>query len=79
MRGGFALAGEAGYLLMSNSRVLNFSLSLEYVHAWSASMRDYNFELMGPDNTQYSDNYFGIRLSWMIPAYKRAPQAYYYF
>jgi hypothetical protein len=79
MRGGFALAAEAGYLLMSNSRVLNFSLSLEYIHAWTASMRDYNFESMGPDNNNYSDNYFGIRLSWMIPGYKRAPQAYYYY
>jgi len=79
MRGGFALAAEAGYLLMSNSRILNFSLSVEYIHAWTGSMRDYNFELMSTDNNSYSDSYMGIRLSWMIPAYKRAPQAYYFY
>ncbi len=79
MRGGFAISGELGYMLMSNSRVLNFSLALEYIHAWTSSMREYNFELMGKDDKQYSDSYIGIRLGWYIPTYKRAPQKFYYF
>jgi hypothetical protein len=79
MRGGFTLSGEAGYLLMSNSRVLNFSISVEYVHAFTRSMRDYSFDTMSKDNNNYNDSYLGFRLSWMIPTYKRAPDKYYYF
>jgi hypothetical protein len=79
MRGGFALSGEAGYMLMSNSRVLNFSLSIEYVHAFTRSMRDYSFDTMLKDDNNYTDSYLGFRLSWMIPTYRRAPDKYYYF
>lgn len=79
MRGGIALSAQAGYLLMSNSRILNLSLSAEYIHAWTNSQRDYSFDTMAKDENKYNDSYFGLRLSWMIPTYRRAPQKYYYF
>lgn len=79
MRGGFAHSIEAGYLIMSNSRVLNFSLGFEFIHAYTSSLRDYNFDLMGADPSKYTDHYYGIRLNWIFPAYQRAPQKYYYF
>lgn len=79
MRGGVAHSIEAGYMIMSNERVLNFSLGFEFIHAYTKSLRDYSFDLMARDNQKYKDHYYGIRLNWMIPAYKRAPQKYYYF
>lgn len=79
MRGGFAHSLEAGYLFMGNSRVLNFSLGLEFVHAYTKPMRDYDFNLMQQDVNSYTDHYYGIRLNWIIPAYKRPMQKYYYF
>lgn len=79
MRGGPAFTGEVGYLLMSNARALNFSVSLEFTQASTKGLRDYDFVLMGKDTQTYTDQYFGIRVSWMIPTYKRAPQAYYYY
>lgn len=78
MRGGPAFTGEVGYLLMSNARALNFSVSLEFTQASTKGLRDYDFVLMGKDTQTYTDQYFGIRISWMIPTYKRAPQAFYY-
>ncbi len=79
LRGGFAHSLEAGYLIMSNSRVLNFSLGFEFIQAFTQSLREYQFDLMGPDSKKYTDQYYGIKVCWIIPAYKRAPQKYYYY
>jgi len=79
LRGGFAHSIEAGYIVMSNSRVLNFSLGFEFIQAFTKSLRDYQFDLMQPDNNSYNDHYYGLRLNWIIPAYQRAPQKYYYY
>lgn len=91
MRGGVALHGEAGYLIMSNTRVYNLSVSLEVTYARTKPLRDYDFRvyydengephIMGynPKNQRFNDLYYGIRVSWMIPAYQRQPDAYYYY
>lgn len=84
MRGGFAYSGEAGYLFMSNSRVLNFSLSFEFTQAHTKSLRQWDFNLMGPylppnGKKYFSDQYFGIRFAIYIPTYKRMPSEYYYY
>jgi hypothetical protein len=79
MRGGLAYSGEIGYMYMSNSRVLNFSVSLEFTQAHTKPLRQWDFNLMGPDLKTYLDRYYGIRLSVYIPTYKRMPAEYYYF
>ena len=79
MRGGFAYSGEIGYMYMSNSRVLNFSLSLEFTQAHTKSLREWDFNLMGPDNNRYTDRYVGLRFAIYIPTYKRTPSEYYYY
>lgn len=79
MRGGLAYGGEIGYLLMSNSRLLNLSVALELTQVSAKSLRDYDFALMRKDDKTYNDQYIGIRISWMIPTYKRAPQQFYYY
>jgi hypothetical protein len=33
---------------------------------------------MGPDNTKRIDLLYGIRLGWIVPLYKQAPQEYYF-
>lgn len=79
MRGGLAYSGEIGYLYMSNSRLLNFSLSLEFKQAHSKPMRQWDFNMMGPDLKTYLDRYWGIRFAVYIPTYKRMPADYYYY
>ena len=79
MRGGFAWTGEIGYLFLSNSRVLNFSLSLEFTQAYTKSLRQWDFKLMEKDNKTYIDQYIGIRAAIYIPTYKRKPAEYYYY
>ena len=79
MRGGFAWSGEIGYLFLSNSRVFNFSLSLEFTQAYTKSLRKWDFKMMQKDNNSYIDQYVGIRAAIYIPTYKRKPAAYYYY
>lgn len=79
MRGGFAYSGEIGYMYMSNSRVLNFSISLEFVQAHTKPLREWDFNLMMKDTNSYVDRYWGIRFSIYIPTYKRMPAEYYYY
>ena len=78
MRGGFAWSGEIGYLFLSNSRIFNFSLSLEFTQAYTKSLRKWDFNLMKKDTNHYIDQYIGIRAAIYIPTYKRKPAEYYY-
>lgn len=91
MRGGIAFHAETGYLLMSNSKVYNLSVSLEMTYARTKHLRDYDFRVFYDDNGEpqimgyndkskrFNDFYYGIRISWMIPTYQRQPEAYYYY
>ena len=79
MRGGFAWSGEVGYIFLSNSRVLNFSLSVEIKQAYTKPMRNWDFNLMRKDTNSYVDQYIGIKAAIYIPTYKRKPAEYYYY
>ena len=91
MRGGFALHAEAGYLILSNTRMYNLSVSLEATYARTQSLRDYDFRVFYDENGEphimgyndkshrFNDFYYGIRVSWMIPVYQRQPDEYYYY
>lgn len=78
MRGGFAWSGEIGYLFLSNSRVLNFSISLEFIQAYTKALRKWDFNMMKKDTNHYIDQYIGIRAAVYIPTYRRKPAEYYY-
>lgn len=90
MRGGVACHGEAGYMVMGNSRVFNFSVALEATYARTKDLREYDFRVFYDENgtpcpvgktdpdKRYNDLYFGIRFGWMIPTYQRQPAQYYY-
>ena len=79
MRGGFAWSGEFGYLFLSNTRALNFSLSVEFIQAYTKPKREWDFNLMSKDTNTYVDQYIGIRAAIYIPTYKRKPAEYYYY
>ena len=79
LNGGFALTGSLGYIYLSDSRLLNFSLAFEFIQAWTKSKRDYNFDLKGPDPLHYSSQFYGIKACWFIPFYKRKPKEYYLY
>ena len=91
MRGGLAFHQEVGYLYLGNSRVANFSVSLEMTYARTRDLRKYDFRVFTDPETgemkpvgytdphkRYNDFYYGIRVSWNIPTYQRQPEEFYY-
>jgi len=90
MRGGMSFHAETGYMLMSDSKLYNFTVSLEVTYARTKHLRDYDFRVYYNDNGEpytigyndknkrFNDLYYGIRISWMFPTYQRQPEAYYY-
>jgi len=75
---GILLTQFIGYRYLSNTRLLNFFAGFEFNQGFTKNRRDYNFDLMGPDNTKRIDMLNGIRFGWILPLYKQAPQEYYY-
>lgn len=79
LNGGFAVTGSVGYTYLSNSRLTNFSVNFEFIQAWTKRKRDYNFDLKGPDPASYSSQFYGIKVCWFIPLYKRKPKDFYLY
>jgi len=78
LTGGFAISEYIGYMYLGNSRILNFSVGIEFYQAWTNSKRDYAFDLMGPYKQNRFDTMFGPKIMWIIPLHKRAQRDYYY-
>ncbi len=66
-----------GYLHFSNHQLTNFSVGVEYLAASTRSRRDYDFVLMGKDETLRRDQLLSVRFTWIIPFYQRAPKDFY--
>ncbi|MBO4613499.1 MAG: hypothetical protein J5709_00085 [Bacteroidales bacterium] len=79
LRNGIALRGFLGYQFLSNKKLINFYGGVEYTFAWTKSIRNYDFNLRGKDETQYHDSMIGIRIGWILPVYRHAPEEYYYY
>lgn len=77
--GGIALTASFGYLFMSSSRLLNFSLGFEFIQAWTKSKRAVDFNTGKPDTHNLSSQYYGIKATWNIPLYRRSPKEYYLY
>jgi hypothetical protein len=67
-----------GYLFQADHRFLNFYAGFEFVQGFTKNVRTYNFDLGGPDNTQKIDLYYGVKVAWMIPIYRRTPKEIYF-
>lgn len=79
LRGGLAFNQFIGYYFLGNSRILNFYAGFEFYQAFTRSIRDYSFDLMKKDTNKYTDLFYGFKIGWMIPIYKRAPRKFYYY
>ena len=75
---------------MGRRRVANFYAGFEFYQAFTKSLRDRVFDqvvydsnsntykVVGKDKNSYLDLFFGIKVGWMLPIYRRAPDKYYY-
>lgn len=79
LTGGINLNEFIGYFYMGKSKALNFYGGFEFIQGFTKSQRDYIFDLQKKDTDNKIDLFFGIRIGWMIPTYKRSADKYYYY
>ncbi len=79
LNGGVAVSGSIGYMYLSNTRLLNFSVSFEFMQAWTKSYRDFDFDTGKPDTRKLNSQFYTVRVFWMIPLYRRAPKEFYIY
>lgn len=76
---GLSTSQLIGYRYMGNRNLANFYAGIEFTQAWTENRRTYNADLTPEDLGEQFDWSVGIKVGWMIPFYKRAPQDFYYF
>ncbi|MFM9026511.1 MAG: hypothetical protein ACKOQ6_00755 [Bacteroidota bacterium] len=75
---GWTISGFAGYANFGNRKRVNFFIGLEYIVGMTESRRDFNFDTRRKDNQKRSDILYGLKAGWIIPFYKKMPNAFYY-
>jgi hypothetical protein len=75
---GLAVSQFIGYLNLSDRKLTNFFAGFELVQGWTKTLRDYNFDTMSIDKSQKFDTFWGFKIGWIFPIYKRAPEKFYY-
>lgn len=83
-RRGFTLTESLGYWFMSNNyNFFNIYIAFEVTECWNHSTRDYVIDpvmgLRGPDNTNYFDLLYSIKINWMFPLKGKTAYDYYFF
>jgi hypothetical protein len=79
LNGGFALNGSLGYTYLGNTRMLNFYLGFEFTQSWTNNRRPRDFDTGKPGKPQYNSQFYGAKVIWFIPLYKRSPKPYYLY
>jgi hypothetical protein len=80
LSGGLMLNQSIGFMYFGQSRLLNFTLSVEAVEGWTKSYRDYYFDTMSPppEGRQF-DFLIGPKIAWMIPLRQRTVSEFFYY
>ncbi len=79
LNGGIALTASLGYIYLGNSRLLNFSVGFEFMQAWTKPYRERDFDTGKQDTRKLSSQFYGIKVAWNIPLYKRTPKEFYLY
>jgi len=75
---GLGLSQFVGYMHLSDNRMLNFFVGMEFTEAWTVNKRGYNFDQMAVDNERRLDVISGIKVGWVLALYKKVANEFYY-
>jgi hypothetical protein len=64
-------------MYLGNKRLVNFFGGFEFIEGFTQGRRDYNFSTGLSDNGKRFDLFMGIKLGWVMPFYKQAPEKFY--
>ena len=69
--GGFTLTQFIGYVFMRKVRVASFYAGVEISEIWTKSNRNYQFLLMGKDETKRFSVLIGPKIGWVVPLFEK--------
>lgn len=75
---GIGLVESVGYRFFSSRRIINFFIAVDFSQNFSQNVRKYSYDLQQEDKSIKNDFFYGFRVGWALPLYKRAPEVYYY-
>ena len=55
----------------------DFFGGFEFIEGFTAGRRDYNYSTGKADNTKRFDLLMGVKVGWVLPFYKQAPEKFY--
>jgi len=79
LNNGFEMSASVGYLFLSDSRLINFFAGFEFMQSWTTFRREVNFDTGKHDGSTLSSQFYGIKVKWIIPMYKRKPKDFYLY
>jgi len=79
LNGGWAVTGTLGYMYLSNKRLMIFSVAFDFMQAWTRPYRDRDFSTGKKDERRFSSQFYTLRVSWILPLYRRAPKEFYIY
>lgn len=74
---GVGLNQFIGYQYLGASRILNFYAGFDFSQAWTKNRREMNFDTRAKDTSQHFDIFYGFKIGWIIPLYRRPSVGYY--
>jgi hypothetical protein len=75
---GLSASQFIGYFHLSNNRMLNFYIGMEFIEGWTVNRRGYNFDEMAADSEGRLDVMTCFKAGWMLPLYKKVSDEFYY-
>jgi hypothetical protein len=79
LTGGLLISENIGYMYLSNNRLLNFYIGLEFMQSFGSSLRSWDYKMNQRDETKRMDMLYGAKIGWMLPLYKKPSQDYYFY
>ncbi len=74
---GLSVTEFLGYINFGNKRLINFYAGFEFTQAFTKNRRTMNFDTGLNDNKSRIDLFFGLRIGWVFPIYKRSADKIY--
>lgn len=74
---GIAIRQFIGYAYLGNKRLVNFFGGFEFIEGFTSGKRNFNYSTGLSDTGKRFDLMMGIKLGWIMPFYKQAPEKFY--
>lgn len=74
---GLALRQFVGYAYLGNKRLVNFFGGFEFIEGFTQGKRNFNYNTGLSETGNRFDLLMGIKLGWIMPFYKQAPEKFY--